>query len=146
MIILSQTLFDQIKAHAAKDYPHECCGGLLGRTENHAKTVVQVIPLENQWEDSGDETKTRRFRVTGDDYQALEKKATAEGLVLLGFYHSHPDHPPEPSATDLSFAWPVFSYPIITVAQGVPGKMRSYRLDLDHNLLKEEPISISASS
>ena len=129
----------KLNTHAESDYPHECCGGLLGSTEGDEKTVTQVVPIQNNWEDVGDETKTRRFRISAEDYQALEAQAKTECVQLLGFYHSHPDDAPVPSDTDLSFAWPVFSYPIVQVLKGMVGRMVSYVLDLDTGAFVEEP-------
>ena len=62
--------------------------------------------------------------------------------TLLGFYHSHPDHPPIPSETDLKFAWPFFSYPILTVKKGEFTEIKSYILDLEQSEFKSEQISI----
>ena len=128
MLIISKTLFTKMSDHAESDYPHECCGGLLGILDGESKIVMGVIPIENNWEDSGDETKTRRFRITADDYQSLEKKAKDGKQTLLGFYHSHPDHPPIPSETDLKFAWPFFSYPILSIQNGRYESIQSYQL------------------
>ena len=121
------------------DYPHECCGGLLGTFDGEMKTVTDVIALDNHWDDIPGEDKTRRFRITPEDYKMLEKKATSDGVMLLGFYHSHPDHPAIPSKTDLKFAWPFFSYPIVSIKQGVFDTIRSYELIGDE--LIEEQIS-----
>ena len=141
MISISTTHLASMRAHAESDYPHECCGGLLGTFDGETKTVTDVISLDNHWDDIPGEDKTRRFRITPEDYKMLEKKATKDGVMLLGFYHSHPDHPPIPSDTDLKFAWPFFSYPIITVKKGSAGEIKSYVLDLDLNQLTEELIS-----
>ena len=142
MLILSKTHFDDVKAHAEIDYPHECCGGLIGSQDGNSKIVKYVFPIKNNWEDALDETKTRRFKISSDDYKELEKKASQLKMQLLGFYHSHPDHPPEPSETDLKFAWPFFSYPILSVIKGRADKMKSYQLDLDDNHLIEEELTI----
>ena len=88
--------FNEISTHAESEYPHECCGGLIGTIDGDTKIVTQVVPIENNWEDTGDETKTRRFMITSDDYRQLERKASDENAQLLGFYHSHPDHPQSP--------------------------------------------------
>ena len=141
MLILSRTLLAKIQQHAEAEYPHECCGALIGNLDEDEKHITHIEPIKNNWEDTGDETKTRRFMISGDDYKAMEKKAVALNASLLGFYHSHPDHPPIPSDTDLKFAWPFFSYPIITVKKGSAGEIKSYVLDLDLNQLTEEIIS-----
>ena len=142
MLTLSKTLFNEISTHAEADYPHECCGGLIGTIEGDNKIVTKIVPIENNWEDTGDETKTRRFMISSDDYQRMERTAKDLQLQLLGFYHSHPDHPPEPSKTDLEFAWPFFSYPILSVKKGARDSIKSYQLDLDSNRLVEEELVI----
>ena len=141
MLILSRTLLAKIQQHAEAEYPHECCGAWSGNLDEDEKHITHIEPIQNNWEDTGDETKTRRFMISGDDYKAMEKKAVALNASLLGFYHSHPDHPPIPSDTDLKFAWPFFSYPIITVKKGSASEIKSYVLDLDLNQLTKEIIS-----
>ena len=128
MISISTIHLDSMRAHAEADYPHECCGGLLGTHDGENKVVIKTVPLKNHWDDIPGEDKTRRFRVTPEDYKMLEGMATNEALMLLGFYHSHPDHPPIPSKTDLTFAWPFFSYPILSIQNGTFESIRSYEL------------------
>ena len=139
MITISTILFDQMVAHAQADAPHECCGGLLGTVDNGRKIVTQVVPIQNNWVDSNTENKTRRFRITATDYRQLESTAKQQRILLLGFYHSHPDHPPIPSQTDYQYAWPFFSYPILSLKDGVFDAVRSYTL-LDERLV-EEPLT-----
>ena len=111
-----------IEQHGREAYPHECCGALLGEGD----VVHAVHPLPNVTT----EGPRRRFRVDDRDYLAAERKASAAGLSLLGFYHSHPDHPAEPSQYDLDHAFPTFVYPILSVQQGQPGALRAWRLTL----------------
>ena len=93
MITISITLFNEIRDHAIREYPHECCGAILGELNKAKKIVTNVILLDNHWESISGEGKTRRFRITPKDYQYVELRAKDEGVTLLGFYHSHPDHP-----------------------------------------------------
>jgi len=97
-----------IRAHGKETYPHECCGALVGR-DGHASAVV---PLANTTE----EGPRRRFLVRPSDYREAERQASVLGGDLLGFYHSHPDHPARPSQYDLDHAWPTFAYIIVAVA------------------------------
>jgi len=142
MLILSTTHLSSINSHAEAEYPHECCGALFGKLDGDQKVITHTEKIINNWDDTGDETKTRRFMISSDDYRAMEKKATELNVSLLGFYHSHPDHPPEPSETDLKFAWPFFSYPIISVKKGRAAELKSFVLDLDLNKLVEEPVQL----
>ena len=97
-----------IRAHGVETYPHECCGALVGR-DGH---VSAVVALPNTTE----EGPRRRFLVRPSDYREAERRATELGAELLGFYHSHPDHPARPSQYDLDHAWPTFAYIIVAVA------------------------------
>jgi len=102
-----------IRAHGRETYPHECCGALVGRGFH----VTAIVALPNTTE----EGPRRRFLVRASDYREAERRAGELGAELLGFYHSHPDHPARPSQYDLDHAWPTFAYIIVTVAgDGVP--------------------------
>ena len=122
------------------EYPHECCGAILGELSKAKKIVTNVILLDNHWESISGEGKTRRFRITPKDYQYVELRAKDEGVTLLGFYHSHPDHPPRPSETDLLYAWPFFSYPILSIKGGQFDEVKSF--ELDGRRFREESIEI----
>ena len=102
-----------IRLHGQETYPHECCGALVGRDD----AVTAVVALPN----TTDEGPRRRFMVRASDYQLAERRATELGGELLGFYHSHPDHPARPSQYDLDHAWPTFAYIIVAVA-GLSGQ------------------------
>ena len=97
-----------IRIHGQETYPHECCGALIGR----GGLVTAIVGLPN----TTDEGPRRRFMVRPSDYQLAERRATELGGELLGFYHSHPDHPARPSQYDLDHAWPTFAYIIVNVA------------------------------
>jgi len=140
MIILSKTHLSDIQTHGKDAYPNECCGAMLGtrNSQTQVKEVIQIIRLENITADD----KQRHFAITDKDYQQLEKQAESLGLTLLGFYHTHPDHPAKPSPTDLSYAWPFFSYIILAVHSGKPKDINSFELDLDSRTFKSESLQI----
>jgi proteasome lid subunit RPN8/RPN11 len=96
-----------IRAHGQGTYPHECCGALVGKGDH----VTDVVALPNTTE----EGPRRRFLVRPSDYRDAERRARELGAELLGFYHSHPDHPARPSQYDLDHAWPTFAYIIVAV-------------------------------
>ena len=97
-----------IRRHGEATYPHECCGALVGR----GRRVEATVALPNTTE----EGPRRRFLVRPSDYRLAEGRASELGGELLGFYHSHPDHPARPSQYDLDHAWPTFAYVIVSVA------------------------------
>jgi proteasome lid subunit RPN8/RPN11 len=78
--------------------------------------------------------------VRPDDYRVAEKRAREAGLDLLGFYHSHPDHPARPSQFDLDHAWPSFSYVIVSVMAGEDKLLTSWRLQEDRSAFDEESV------
>lgn len=123
-----------IRTHAASTFPHECCGALLGRES----IAQEAFALPNTTE----EGPRRRFLVRPDDYRVAEKRARERGLDLIGFYHSHPDHPAVPSQYDLDHAWPSFSYVIVSVMAGEPAGLRSWRLSDDRSKFEEESLQI----
>jgi proteasome lid subunit RPN8/RPN11 len=125
---------DAIRDHGREAYPHECCGAMLGRRG----MVVEACPLPNTTE----EGPRRRFLVRPQDYRAAERRAAEQGLDLLGFYHSHPDHPARPSQYDLDHAWPVFSYVIVSVRKGEACELTSWRLREDRAAFDEEPVTL----
>jgi proteasome lid subunit RPN8/RPN11 len=118
-----------IRAHGEETYPHECCGALVGRDGR----VDSVVALPNTTE----EGPRRRFLVRPSDYRQAEHQATALGAELLGFYHSHPDHPARPSQYDLDHAWPTFAYIIVAVAEGVAKDMTVWFLKDDRSSFEE---------
>jgi proteasome lid subunit RPN8/RPN11 len=121
-----------IRRHGTETYPDECCGALIGRDG----LVDSTFALPNVT----DEGPRRRFRVSPNDYRASERRATESGAELLGFYHSHPDHPARPSQYDLDHAWPSFSYIIVAVRGGVPEEMTSWRLQDDRSAFDQEDL------
>ncbi len=131
---LTPSVLAGIRRHAAETYPYECCGALIGSDQDGAVDVIDLRPLENVTE----EGPRRRFRVSPDDYRQSEAHARQAGADLVGFYHSHPDHPAEPSQYDLDHAWPNFSYVIVSVRAGQPGDLRSWRLLPDRSRFCEE--------
>jgi proteasome lid subunit RPN8/RPN11 len=147
---ISAKLAERIRQHGVETYPYECCGALLGRDidlpgERGSETrdamfsrrVRSLFPLVNRRDDSP----RNRFSVTPDDVLEAEKAARAEGLEVIGWYHSHPDHPARPSDYDRDHAWPWYSYIIVSVHAGVPQDMTSWRLKDDRSGYLEEKIS-----
>jgi proteasome lid subunit RPN8/RPN11 len=148
---LSSEISEKIRQHGAETYPHECCGALLGRDLDRAATdtsapddrtppreILALFPLVNRRDDSP----RNRFSVTSDDVRAAEKAARERGLDVVGWYHSHPDHPAEPSQYDRDHAWPWYSYIIVSVANGAPQHMTSWRLADDRAGFAPEDIEV----
>jgi proteasome lid subunit RPN8/RPN11 len=137
MLRLAKNLEQEIRDHGARDYPNECCGAMLG-TDNDAagREVRSLFPLINRRDDSP----RNRFSITPEDFRAAEKAAAERGLDLLGWYHSHPDHPARPSEFDREHAWPWYSYVIVSVDGGAPRDLTSWQLEDDRSRFQPETV------
>ena len=135
---LPDALLEEIRRHGAAAYPAECCGAMVGRSGGtDAKEVVRLWPAVNRRTDD-----PHRYLIAPDDLRRLEREVQREGLEIVGYYHSHPDHPAEPSAYDAAHAWPWYSYLIVRVEQGQPREAASYTLDPDRPLMHSEPLEV----
>jgi proteasome lid subunit RPN8/RPN11 len=145
---------EAIRQHGARDYPSECCGILLGHADGDQKEVREVVPLANlrhdreraqallPLEEPGRESERNRFLIDPREQIRVEKEARARGLDVVGYYHSHPDHPSRPSNYDRDHAWPWYSYVILAVRQAVPGEMTSWVLVEDRTRFDPEPVEM----
>lgn len=125
-----------IHEHAREAYPEECAGALVGMDAGGMKVVVDVWRAENTHE----EERSRRFLIEPLKIKEFEERAAERDLDVLGFYHSHPDHPAEPSEYDRDHAWPGWSYVIASVSKDNVEDMRSWVLKDDRSGYEEEPI------
>jgi proteasome lid subunit RPN8/RPN11 len=128
-LLLDAKIDGDIRRHGEETFPHECCGALIG-TDNR---VTTAFALPN----TTDLGPRRRFLVQASDYMLAERKATELGGELLGFYHSHPDHPARPSQFDLDHALPNFAYIIVAVASGKSEAMTVWYLKNDRSAFEE---------
>ncbi len=145
---------ETIRQHGSRDYPNECCGIILGIAEAEAKQVKEIIPLRNLRHDPnraqellpldepGRESERNRFLIDPRDQIRVEKDARARGLEVVGYYHSHPDHPAKPSIYDRDHAWPWYSYVIIEVRSGDARELNSWMLTEDRSRFDPERIDI----
>ena len=128
-LLLTAAVGEAIRRHGRETYPHECCGALVG----HGDRAVETLALPNTTE----EGPRRRFLVRPSDYRLAEQRARELGGDLLGFYHSHPDHPARPSQYDLDHAWPTFAYVIVSVMSGAARDMTVWWLKDDRSTFEE---------
>jgi proteasome lid subunit RPN8/RPN11 len=128
-LVLAPGVAGAIRRHGEETYPHECCGALVGGNGN-ADAIV-VLP------NTTEEGPRRRFLVRPLDYRLAEQRAADLGAELLGFYHSHPDHPARPSQFDLDHAWPTFAYVIVSVAAGAAADMTVWWLKDDRTIFEK---------
>ena len=128
-LTLMPGIAEAIRNHGVETYPNECCGALIG-TEG---VVHNIAALPNVT----DEGARRRFRVSDTDYRFVEGEARRLQQDLLGFYHSHPDHPARPSQYDLDHAFPFFWYVIVSIQQARPDAMTVWLLAEDRSEFRE---------
>ena len=141
MLILDENLIEGIRGYGANDYPNETCGAMLGLDGDDGRVVRALFPLTNRRDDSP----RNRFSITADDFRAAERAAREQGLEVIGWYHSHPDHPARPSEYDREHAWPWYSYVIVSVAKGEPADMTSWQLSEDRSQFFPERIAPAAN-
>ena len=121
---LSAALQGRLERWAHEGYPQECCGLLLGRVNDGVVHVDEVVQARN----ANTERARDRFELDAQDVLRADEQARARALDVVGVWHTHPDHPARPSATDRAHAWDGWSYLILSVdAQGVEA-LRSWRL------------------
>lgn len=118
MLRMDKMQFDRIRQHGEETYPHECCGVLLGHIEEGVNTVIDAVSAENTRSDSAH----NRYHIAPQELIRIQQQARRRGLDIVGFYHSHPDHPAQWSKTDLEEAhWVGCSYVITAVVGNTAG-------------------------
>lgn len=127
-----------MRQHGEADYPAEACGLIGGTLDAGRKVAVALVPLVNRRTDAA----RNRYLIDPDSFRRAQEKLDRDGLEVIGVYHSHPDHPPAPSAFDRDHAWPWLSYVIVGVARGRAGELKSWTLAEDRAAFGEESISL----
>jgi len=144
MVRLSPEHEKTIRAEGETAYPDECCGILIGEIdEAGVKRVRHTEAIQNARE-SGEQY--HRFLITPEDMFKAERAARKRKLEVVGFYHSHPDHPSLPSAYDTEHALPFYSYVIVSVQQGKSEDMTSWELTADRSRFEEEKIILEGQT
>ena len=122
-IIITKSEFEIIKKHAADTFPYEACGGLLGRIEGDSRIVVKAYPAENRY----GKITWDSFEIEPNDILNMDKLCVKENLDILGFYHTHPNHPAIPSNFDINASWPFYSYVILSLKGNSPDNVTDIR-------------------
>jgi proteasome lid subunit RPN8/RPN11 len=136
-------MLDEIRRHGAAAYPEECCGVMVGTSERGVTRVLRLVPAENTREDAA---RHNRYLIEPRTILRCQREARESGHDVVGYYHSHPDHPARPSDFDREHAWPGTSYVIVSVEDGVPADVRSWRLADDRSAFEKEPLLAVALS
>ena len=125
MLKLSEQVYNTLRKHGEETYPHECCGVLLGRSQDGVNSVEDAVRAGNTRTDSAH----NRYHIAPQELVKIQRLGRERGLDIVGFYHSHPDHPAQWSKTDFAEAhWLGCSYVITAVAKGVAQQTNSFLL------------------
>lgn len=141
-IYFSNAQIGLIRRHGAACYPNECCGFLLGTSIENDRIVRAVRPVSNVFDEA---LQAKRYLIEPKDVWEMEQNARAAGFDILGVYHSHPDHPAQPSEYDRDHAWPSFSYLIVSIMNGRPREVYSWLLSEDREEFHEERVTVQES-
>jgi len=136
-IHLSSEQRAQVSRYAARAYPEECCGVLIGRRSGSAAQVDEILPTENRAED-----RTRRYEIDPKALIDAHLTARERGAEVVGYYHSHPESPAVPSERDRSTAWTDTSYLIVRVERGGATGIRSWSLSSGEGAFREEEVCL----
>jgi proteasome lid subunit RPN8/RPN11 len=142
MLKLSEPIYNALRKHGEETYPHECCGVLLGCSYDDANTVEEAVRAGNTRTDSAH----NRYHIAPQELIKIQRQGRERGLDIVGFYHSHPDHPAQWSKTDFAEAhWLGCSYIITAVANGVAQQTNSFLLtgtNEDDKSFEDETIQV----
>ncbi len=141
-VVLPAKLIDEIRRHGEASYPEECCGFLVAR-ESPSETdglrrIVRITPMENRMEGA----RGRRFIIPPEELRSFETSLDGTDETLVGFYHSHPDHPAVPSLFDQEHAWPWYTYLVLAVEDGRAGELGAFELGAEDRRFTPVPWSV----
>jgi len=139
MLKLKQEHLDAMREHGRRTYPEECIGILGGTADDSDKTVVEVRPATNEFPGP----RHNRSLIAAKEMLRLDREYRARGLKMVGFYHSHPDHPCRPSDFDRDNALPWASYVIVKVDRAEPVDVTSWVLQEDRGGFDSEQFEVS---
>lgn len=128
---------ERIHNHTKKTYPHEACGLLIGEIKDGKKVIKRIVSVENKNKERAED----RYDIDPKEYMKVDN-SLGKGESIVGIYHSHPDHPPRPSPTDLSIAQPVFTYIIAATVGDAVIATTAWTLDEKEKGFKEEFLSV----
>jgi proteasome lid subunit RPN8/RPN11 len=138
MLRIPEQVMGQIHAHMEETYPHECCGLIIGTVDSQAR----IASTSRRCGNLNTERAVDRYELDPKDMLAAQKEFEDGPLDIVGIYHSHPDHPSEPSQFDTDHAWPGWSYMIGSVEKGKIGPVQSWELNESEHRFDEERMEI----
>jgi proteasome lid subunit RPN8/RPN11 len=146
MLVISQCDLDEIRRHGEETYPYECCGALLGEMEDGRNVVRATVRCGNTRDDSAH----NRYHIDPRELVRVQREGRQRGYDIVGFYHSHPDHPAQWSKTDLAEAhWIGCSYVITSVEKGKAVTTNSFLLAgtvEENKRFEDEELAVTTSA
>jgi proteasome lid subunit RPN8/RPN11 len=133
---ISGRAMEQVRVHAAEGYPHEICGILIA--ERGSDVVTQTRRVRN----TVVERARDRYEMDPVDQIRIQRECDQDGMEILGYYHSHPDHPPRASVTDSERSWAGPVYVIVSCNQGDPGDANAWVAERDGGPMRLEPLDV----
>jgi proteasome lid subunit RPN8/RPN11 len=133
---INRDAYDSIRAHGASGFPYEICGLLVGRPEERLITEVRAVKnLETQ-------NPEVRYLIDDKEDMRIRKELYRTDLDVLGYYHSHPNHPAQPSIFDTERSWESYVYVIVSVQDGKPADMNAFVAQKDRGPMIPEPLEV----
>jgi proteasome lid subunit RPN8/RPN11 len=136
MIKINSEAWKTMVDHAQSTFPDECCGVMVGRIEGQDKLVTSAFALENTYKGKQED----RYEIRPEDLLAADKNARAEGLDLIGIFHSHPDCDAYFSKTDLENSCPWYSFVVLSVKGGKVDHANSFLPNADQTAAEKEEL------
>lgn len=135
VLVVKREKIAEMYEHARETYPYECCGILVGKVTNR-KEVIEVCRATNVNQGrAGD-----RYEIDPEELHRVDRMARGGNREIIGFYHSHPDHPPRPSSFDVERSWPGYSYLIVSITKGTDVSAKSWVWNGERREFEEEPL------
>jgi proteasome lid subunit RPN8/RPN11 len=136
MIKINSGAWETMVAHAQSTFPDECCGVMVGKIDGDTKLVTTAIGLENAYKGKQED----RYEIRPEDLLAADKNARAQGLDLVGIFHSHPDCDAYFSKTDLENSCPWYSFVVLSIKGGKFDHANSFLPNADQTVAEKEEL------
>jgi proteasome lid subunit RPN8/RPN11 len=136
MIKINSNAWDVMVSHAESKFPNECCGAMIGNIDGEQKQVTKAVPMENAY----DGAQAARYEIRPEDLLEADRRARAEGMDLIGIFHSHPDCDAYFSKTDLENSCPWYSFVVLSVKGGKFDHAASFLPNPDQTAAEKEEL------
>lgn len=132
---------ERVRNHGSSSYPEEACGMLIGPSPTAAEKVRRISQVRSA-RNRRAEDREHRFLIPAEELREAERSIAGTGLEVVGFYHSHPDHPPEPSPFDRDHAWPWYAYLVLRVSEGRSMELNAFELHPEQRVFQPRGLRV----